>query len=617
MPPNVEIMPIGSDDSQRRNDDVEKIVGDQSYDFLGRPARKNKTGTWRAVPFIFGMDLGETIATLGITLNLVGYLTTKLNVSPSRAANIMTNFMGTNYLLTVVWGFIADSFLGKFWTVTISSLILLSGLTLLTLSVALPSLRPDKCDQSISSSCQPASDREMTPIYIALYLVALGSGGVKPSISVLGADQFDDTIPDEKLQGTHFFNWFFYFIQVGSFTSVTFLVYVQDNVGFSWGYGILWGLFFITMVGFFVGSPFYRHKIPSGSAGTRVLQVLYASLRKMKLHTPKHPNELYELRDQDVSAIKGSRKLKHTTKFKFLDKAAIVTRRDHIEEPNRAPNPWRMCTVTQVEELKRIMQMIPIWATSCIVYTLFAQLTSFSLYQGKTLNRHLGSGFEIPPASLPVFALVVVLLCVPLYDIVFVPFTRQFTGYERGITPLQRIGIGIFISVFAMMSAALVEARRVRIIRQLGLQRQDTGSVSDLPMSIFWLVPQFAILGFTEMFTAVGQLEFFYSEAPDGMRGIATSFYYTAISVGYFMSSAIVSIVNSVTRSRDEGSWLGDDLNDGGLELFFWLLTVIIFVDLVLYLGASHWYTYKQIEKPAAEQDQSLEVEAGLGYSAL
>lgn len=74
-------------------------------------------------------------------------------------------------------------------------------------------------------------------LYAALYLTALGTGGLKSSVSGFGSDQFDDRDPREKSLMMRFFNWFFFFISLGSLLAVTVLVYVQDELGRRWGYG--------------------------------------------------------------------------------------------------------------------------------------------------------------------------------------------------------------------------------------------------------------------------------------------------------------------------------------------------------------------------------------------
>ena len=114
------------------------------------------------------------------------------------------------------------------------------------------------------------------------------------------------------------------------------------------------------------------------------------------------------------------------------------------------PNPWKVCTVTQVEETKLILRMVPIWF-SCLTFGMAAvsQNGSFFVKQGITMDRSIGSHFQIPPVSLGVFSTLPALVFVPIYDRYMVPLVRRIAGRERGLTVLQRIGIGLLFSVLS------------------------------------------------------------------------------------------------------------------------------------------------------------------------
>ncbi|KAG2277686.1 hypothetical protein Bca52824_060241 [Brassica carinata] len=109
-------------------------------------------------------------------------------------------------------------------------------MTLLTLSASVPGLKPA---ESIGPSlCSPAAAVQYGVFLSGLYLIALlGTGGIKPCVSSFGADQFDDTDPIERVSKASFFNWFYFFIYIGSFVSSTLLVWVQENSG--WGLGFM------------------------------------------------------------------------------------------------------------------------------------------------------------------------------------------------------------------------------------------------------------------------------------------------------------------------------------------------------------------------------------------
>ncbi|KAM0822416.1 hypothetical protein ACQ4PT_071505 [Festuca glaucescens] len=101
------------------------------------------------------------------------------------------------------------------------------GMILLTLSVTVPALKPPPCD---GTTCPRASALQLGVYFGGLYTIALGHDGTKPNISTIGADQFDDFDPVEKLQKLSFFNWWVFTIFLGILFSSTVLVYLQDNV---------------------------------------------------------------------------------------------------------------------------------------------------------------------------------------------------------------------------------------------------------------------------------------------------------------------------------------------------------------------------------------------------
>ena len=273
-----------------------------------------------------------------------------------------------------------------------------------------------------------------------------------------------------------------------------------------------------------------------------------------------------------------------------MDGAAIVDadRKDLQPEASK----WELCTVTQVEETKAIVKLMPIWAGTIIMNVVLAQLQTFTIEQGATLDRNIGS-FKFPPASIPFFPLIMMAILVPLYDRVFVPYARRFTGLDRGITFLQRIGIGLVLSIVSMIIAAIVEVKRTNKAKAHGLLDDP---IATIPMSIFWLVPQYFTFGIADMFTYIGVLEFFYDQAPDSMRSTSTGLSFSTISLGYFISTAVVNIVDKATSTKSHPGWLSDSLpfNRKKLNLFYWLMAVLSFVNVVYFLTVAHYYRYKQ-----------------------
>lgn len=156
----------------------------------------------------------------------------------------------------------------------------------------------------------------MAFLYVSLYTIALGSGGIRPCVSSFGADQFDVENSKEREQLPRFFNGFYFMITVGIFLSLTLVVHVSEYISWAWGFGTLSIAMAVANLIFFLGTPFYRHRIPSGSPLTRLVQVIVAALRKRRVIMPTNKDELYEVHDKE-SAIPGSRKLHHTDTLRY------------------------------------------------------------------------------------------------------------------------------------------------------------------------------------------------------------------------------------------------------------------------------------------------------------
>ncbi|XP_010423917.1 PREDICTED: protein NRT1/ PTR FAMILY 8.2 [Camelina sativa] len=560
--------------------DMDTYTQDGTLDIYKKPANKKTTGTWKACRFILGTECCERLAYYGMSTNLVNYLEKQMNMENVTASTSVSNWSGTCYATPLIGAFVADAYLGRYWTIAIFVAIYIAGMTLLTMSASVPGLTP-----TCSGDTCHATGGQIALTFIALYLIALGTGGIKPCVSSFGADQFDDTDEEEKESKSSFFNWFYFVINVGAMIASSVLVWIQMNVGWGWGLGVPTVTMAIAVVFFFAGSKFYRLQKPGGSPLTRMLQVIVASCRKSKVRVPEDKSLLYENQDAE-SSIRGSRKLEHTKILTFFDKAAVETESDNKEA---APSSWKLCTVTQVEELKALIRLLPIWATGIVFAAVYSQMGTVFVLQGNTMDQHMGPNFKIPSASLSLFDTLSVLFWTPVYDQLIVPLARKYTGHERGFTQLQRMGIGLVVSIFSMVSAGILEVIRLSYVRTHNLYEEET-----IPMTIFWQVPQYFFVGCAEVFTFIGQLEFFYDQAPDAMRSLCSALSLTTVAFGNYLSTLLVTVVTNVTRSGGRPGWIAINLNRGHLDYFFWLLAGLSFLNFLVYLWIAKWYTYKK-----------------------
>nr|AQX43153.1 NPF family transporter [Pinus pinaster] len=556
------------------------IAMDNSVDLKGRPTLRSKTGRWKACYFLIGYEILERMSFYGIASNLVIYLTTKLHEGTVNSSKNVNNWSGALWLTPVIGAYIADTHWGRYWTFTVFSCIYILGMVLLTLAVSLPSLRPPEC-KSEYKLCEKASKFQVGVFYSALYILAVGTGGTKPNISTMGADQFDDFDIKEKHQKFSFFNWWMFSAFTGTLIGQTFLIYIQEHVGFSLGYGIPTVGLIISVVIFLIGTPFYRHKAQKGNPFGRMAQVIVAAARKWRISAPSDPIQLHEL-DYKEYVAKRRFPIHHTRILRFLDKAATN---------DGSTSAWKLCPVTQVEETKLMIKLLPIWIAMLMPSAMTAQVNTLFVKQGTRLNRHLGSHFEIPPGCVTAFVTMSMLVFTVIYDRVLVGILRRFTGNPRGITILQRMGIGLAIHVLVMGVASITEIQRIRVVKVHRLQGNQKAVT---PLTIFILLPQFLLMGIADSFVEVGKLEFFYDQAPESMQSIGTALFASTLGIGNFISSFLLTVMTNITGRKGHTEWILDNLNASRLYYYYALLAVLNVLNLIFFLAVSRSYVYKR-----------------------
>ncbi|KAG5554026.1 hypothetical protein RHGRI_011781 [Rhododendron griersonianum] len=481
------------------------------------------------------------------------------------------------------------------------------GLILLTMSRLIPNLWP--CG-STSTCSEPRKIHEVI-FFLAIYLISISTGGHKPSLESFGADQFDDNHSEERTKKMSFSNWWTFGLCSGLLLALTVVSFVQHHVSWVVADITLTIVMTSSLLVFCIGMPFYRYRMPTGSPLTPMIQVVVAAFSKRNLACPSNPSQLYEV---PKSQKTEGRLLLHTDKLKtclalfikskirknpypllevisfmcygFLDKAAIID--DGQDSTEKQQNPWRLTTVTQVEEMKLLLNMIPIWLTALPFGICVAQASTFFIKQGTTLDHKISRSFFIPPSSIYSVATRGMVSSVIIYDKI-APFLRAATRNERGFKILQRVGIGMVFSVVTMVAAALVERKRLTLVENDPIKGSST-------MSVVWLAPQFLIIGVADGFALVGLQEFFYDQVPDSMRSTGIALYHCVMGAAYFVNCWLITIVDYATEKSGK-SWFGKDLNSSRLDNFYWLLAVITAANIGVYVIVARRYTYKNVQE--------------------
>ncbi|PPS12798.1 hypothetical protein GOBAR_AA07851 [Gossypium barbadense] len=462
---------------------------DGSLDRYGRPAIKGRTGGWRCAMFILVNQGLVTLAFAAVEVNLVLFTKSVLRQSNAEAAN--------TFILFQVLYFI--------------------GLIALSLVTQLSLLKPQGCGK-LGQLCEPHSSAETAVFYVAIYLIALGNGAPEPALAAFGADQFDEEDSTEKQSKNSFYSYFYVALNMGSLVAETVLVYIQNLGNWILGFWICAACAALAFCLLLCGTFQYRHFKEVGNSISKFSQVIVASMRKMNFQVPSNGEGLYEI-ERKQGKNNGVRRLLHTNGFKYLDRAAIITPVDMVEPAN----PWHLCTITQVEEVKSILRLLPIWFCTVLSSVVFIQMLSLFVEQGAAMDTTTISNFHIPPASMFAFDIISTSTFILLYHKLIVPLYIKVTKREpKPPSELQRIGIGIAMAMATMIIAAIVEQQR----------QKHAGSKNTSDLSIFWQIPQYVLVGVSEA------------------------------------SVIILTTVMAITSRNGEAGWVPPDLNDGHLDRY-------------------------------------------------
>jgi peptide/histidine transporter 3/4 len=271
----------------------------------------------------------------------------------------------------------------------------------------------------------------------------------------------------------------------------------------------------------------------------------------------------------------------------FLNRAALITDGDTVAAADGATVtlPWRVCTVQQVEDLKTVLRILPLWSAAIVLSVAIGVQINFTILQALVMDRAVGR-FTIPAGSMIVGNLIAVVVSLGLLDRVLLPLWRRLIRHDP--TPLQRIGAGHVITIVSMAASAVIERRRLATVHARG-EEGNPAWVS--PLSAMWLLLPFALSGFGEALHFPGQVTLYYQEFPPSLKNTATGMVAMIVALGFYLSTALIGIIRRAT------AWLPDNMNASRLENLYWLLAVLVSLNFAYYMLCARLYKYQNIGK--------------------
>lgn len=449
-----------------------------SQPYLTAPIKTDKMPP--GVPYIVGNEAAERFSYYGLRAILMVYMTQYLlnsegqsapmdKLEATRAYHI---FQFAVYLFPILGAIISDAWLGKYRTIIWVSLIYCLGPFFLAL------------------------DQTRFGLYAGLWLIAIGSGGIKPCVSAHVGDQFGAS---NKHLITKVFSWFYFSINFGSFFSTLLTPILLRDYGPRVAFGVPAVLMFVATIVFWMGRYKFSHIPPAGMSFVR----------------------------ETFSA----------------------------------------------EGFKSIARLLPVFAFMPIFWSLYDQSSSRWILQAAEMDRYFPM-FEwtIDPSQTHAANPILVLIFIPLFTKVLYPAIDRVWK----LTPLRKVGIGMFITVTSFLVSAWIEVMIGR-----GLQPH-----------ILWQLLAYVLLTAAEVFVYLTMLEFAYTQAPKRMKSLVMSISLLSISLGNLLTAAINHAIKVFN--------LQDTLTGPTYYLMF---AGMMFVASVLFIFVARTYQEQTIlheEEPAA-----------------
>ena len=453
------------------------------------------------IPYIIASEGCERFSFYGMRNILTMFLMTSLLLSipePLRAGmakEVFHTFVIGVYFFPLLGGWIADRYFGKYNTILWLSLVYCAG-----------------------HACLAMFEDNRNGFFFGLFLIALGSGGIKPLVSSFIGDQFDQS---NRSLAQKVFDGFYWIINFGSFFASLLMPIFLKSFGASVAFGIPGVLMFIATIIFWLGRKKYVTVAPVANDPHSFLNVVRTAL---KAEVPGHGRSGYFLAVAGVALAIGAMFLiPHIGVVAALCLALVLVmgfggmgawmqlERARGIHPDEA-----------VDGVRSVLRLLVLFALVTPFWSLFDQKASTWVLQADQMTKPEWFQSSMMQALNPAL----VMLLIPFNNLILYPFLKRM-GVE--LTALRRMGSGIAFSGLAWIVVGFM---------QLAI---DGGNALD----ITWQVLPYALLTFGEVLVSATGLEFAYSQAPLAMKGVIMSFWQLSVTIGNLW----VLLANSSVKS--------------------------------------------------------------------
>jgi len=467
----------------------------------------------RQVPYIIGNEACERFSFYGMRNILVQFLVSSVILAylpeaerATAAKDVFHSFVIGVYFFPLLGGWLADRFFGKYDTVLWFSLVYCAG-----------------------HACLALFEGSRQGFYTGLFLIALGSGGIKPLVVSFVGDQFTR---DNKSLAKLVFDAFYWTINFGSFFASLLMPLFLRNYGPAVAFGIPGVLMFIATFVFWLGRRQYVRVPPTRGKDPDSFYNVARTALLARAPGQARPGLAIAVLGVALAAAMllcwalhawaGIALAFWPAGFHFVITACLALGAliafggvgvSLQLERARGPHPD-----AAVDSVRAVLRILIVFALTTPFWSLFDQKASTWVIQGQAMAvPHDAwwwpSWLVKEAAQMQALNPLLIMLVIPLNNLVLYPALRRL-GYDP--TPLRRMGWGI---VFAGIAWIFAGAIQLRI---------DGGAQT----SLAWQAWPYALLTFGEVLVSATALEFAYSQARAAMKGVIMAFWYLASTFG-------------------------------------------------------------------------------------
>ncbi|PZP27802.1 MAG: MFS transporter [Roseateles depolymerans] len=435
------------------------------------------------IPYIIGNEGCERFSFYGMRNILTVFLMTSLLMSvpeelrKAEAKEVFHTFVIGVYFFPLLGGWLSDRFFGKYNTILWLSLVYCAG-----------------------HACLAIFESSIQGFYFGLFLISLGSGGIKPLVSAFVGDQFDKS---NRSLAQKVYDAFYWIINFGSFFASLLMPVVLKAFGASVAFGLPGLLMLTATVIFWSGRKKYVHQPARGANPHNFLKVVWTALKGGPLGLGVAAlgvlGAAYSLSRMGDLGFVAAACLALVLVMAFGGVgAALQLERARGVHPDEA-----------VDGVRAVLRVLVLFALVTPFWSLFDQKASTWVLQADQMAKPEWFQSSMMQALNPAL----VLILIPFNNLVLYPALQRM-GLK--VTALRRMGAGIALSGLAWIVAGVL---------QLWL---DEGST----VSIVWQMLPYALLTLGEVLVSATGLEFAYSQAPLSMKGTIMSFWNLSVTVG-------------------------------------------------------------------------------------